>query len=119
MVGSISERLSISEENLKSRWPWGPWESPAILGLKHLVYHDEINGGEIEKANGAIGIVPYTYQKAYNYYYVIWEAQQKNKDKEINQFVPKVKEIIIPIPEKKSKKRKLFSFLDEEDNNAE
>lgn len=86
---------------------------------KALVYHYEINGGEIEKANGAIGIVPYTYQKAYNYYYAIWEAQQKNKDKEINQFVPKVKEIIIPIPEKKSKKRKLFSFLDEEDNNAE
>ena len=84
-----------------------------------MVYHYEINGGEIEKANGAIGIVPYTYQKAYNYYYAIWEAQQKNKDKEINQFVPKVKEIIIPIPERKIKKRNLFSFLDEEDNNAE
>lgn len=60
-------------------------------------------------------IVPYVYQKAYNYYYSLWEAQQKNKEKIIEYYVPKVKEIIIPAPERKVKKRKNFSFLDEEE----
>lgn len=83
--------------------------------LKALVYHYEIKGGDIDKANGALGIVPYVYQKAYNYYYSLWEAQQKNKEKIIEYYVPKVKEIIIPAPERKVKKRKNFSFLDEEE----
>ena len=82
--------------------------------LKTLVYHYEIKGGDIDKANGALGIVPYVYQKAYNYYYSLWEAQQKNKEKIIEHYIPKVKEIIIPVPERKIKKRKNFSFLDEE-----
>lgn len=82
--------------------------------LKALVYHYEIKGGDIDKANGALGIVPYVYQKAYNYYYSLWEAQQKNKEKIIEHYIPKVKEIIIPVPERKIKKRKNFSFLDEE-----
>lgn len=81
--------------------------------LKALIYHYEIKGGDIDKANGALGIVPYVYQKAYNYYYSLWEAQQKNKEKIIEYYVPKVKEIIIPAPERKVKKRKNFSFLDE------
>ena len=82
--------------------------------LKALVYHYEIKGGDIDKANGALGIVPYVYQKAYNYYYSLWEAQQKNKEKIIEHYIPKVKEIIIPVPERKIKKKKNFSFLDEE-----
>jgi hypothetical protein len=83
--------------------------------LKALIYHYEIKGGDIDKANGALGIVPYVYQKAYNYYYSLWEAQQKNKEKIIEYYVPKVKELIIPAPERKVKKRKNFSFLDEEE----
>ena len=82
---------------------------------KALVYHYEIKGGDIDKANGALGIVPYVYQKAYNYYYALWEAQQKNSEKVIEQYVPEVKEIIIPAPERKVKKRKNFAFLDEEE----
>lgn len=81
---------------------------------KALIYHFEIKGGSIEKANGGIGIVPYVYQSAYRYYYALWEAQQKNKDVVVNDYVPIVKEIIIPVPQRQVKKRKLFTFLDEE-----
>jgi hypothetical protein len=81
---------------------------------KALIYHFEIKGGSIEKANGGIGIVPYVYQSAYRYYYALWEAQQKNKDVVVNDYVPTVKEIIIPVPQRQVKKRKLFTFLDEE-----
>ena len=83
---------------------------------KALVYFFEIKGNSVEKANGGIGIVPYVYTQAYNYYYSLWLAQQKNEDKIVQEYIPKVKEIVIPIPEKNPKKRKLFSFLDDEEN---
>lgn len=81
---------------------------------KALYYHYEIKGGDKSKANGGIGIVPYVYQNAYNYFYELWLAQQKNKDVQIELYQPRVKEIVIPRPERKVKKRPLFTFLDEE-----
>ena len=82
---------------------------------KALIYHYEIKQGDISKANGGIGIVEYVYQDAFNYYYALWQAEQIHKDKDINNYIPKIKEIKIPPPECKIKKRKLFSFLDEEE----
>lgn len=82
---------------------------------KALMYFYEIKGKSLDKAQGGIGIVPYIYQDAYNYYYALWEAQQKNKDIVVEQYVPQVKEIFIPIPERKTRTRKLFTFLDEEE----
>ena len=81
---------------------------------KALIYFFEIKKGSIEKANGRISIVPHVYQQAYRYYYSLWEAQQRNENKVIEEYIPEVKEIIIPVPQIKPKKRKLFSFLDEE-----
>ena len=81
---------------------------------KALVYFFEIKGNSIEKANGGIGIVPYVYQQAYNYYLALWQAQQKNQDKIIVDYIPKVKEVIIQKPQRKIKKQNLFTFLDEE-----
>lgn len=86
---------------------------------KALQYFYEVKGNSIEKANGSIGIVPYIYQDAYNYHLAIWQAHQKTEHIEIEQYVPKVKEIVIPRPKPKIKKRNLFSFLDEEVNNGE
>ena len=83
--------------------------------LKALVYHYEIKNGDITKANGGIAIVEYVYKPAYEYYYALWLANQKNEHKLKEQYVPQVQEIRIPIPQRKVKKRKLFSFLDEEE----
>lgn len=82
---------------------------------KALYYHYEIKGGDKSKANGGIGIVPFVYQNAYNYFYELWLAQQKNKDIQIELYQPQVKEIVIPRPQRKIKKRPLFTFLDEEE----
>lgn len=81
---------------------------------KSLTYFYEIKGNSIDKANGGIGIVPYVYQKAYQYYFALWEAQQKNEYKVVEEYIPIVKEIVIPNPQRKIKKRALFTFLDEE-----
>ena len=41
---------------------------------KALIYFYEIKGNSIDKANGGIGIVPYVYKNAYNYYLALWQA---------------------------------------------
>ncbi len=82
---------------------------------KALIYFYEIKGNSVEKANGGVGIIPYVYQDAYNYYYALWEAQQANKDKNIETYIPVEEVVRIPVPQRKLKKRKLFTFLDEEE----
>ena len=84
---------------------------------KALVYFYDVKGNSIEKAKGGIGIVPFIYQDAYNYYFSLWQAQQKNEDKVIEMYIPTIKEVVIPVPQRKLRKRKLFTFLDEEENN--
>ena len=83
---------------------------------KALIYFFEVKGNSLEKANGGIGIVPYVYKNAYNYYFALWQAQQKNEDKVVMDYVPNVKEIVIPRPQRKVKKRQLFTFLDKEND---
>lgn len=87
--------------------------------LNTLRYWYEVKGNSIEKANNSIAIVEYQYQNAYNYYYTIWLANQHNKDKVIENYIPEIREIHIPVPERKIRKRKLFSFLDEENTDGE
>lgn len=82
--------------------------------LKALKYFYEIKKNNLDKSQNGIGIVPYIYNDAYNYYYALWLAQQKNENKE--QIIYRTEEIHIPIPQRKIRKRKLFSFLDEEEN---
>lgn len=82
---------------------------------KALEYFYDIKGNSIEKSYGGIGIVPHIYKQAYNYHYNLWLAKQKNEDKIIEEYIPNVVEIRIKRPERKPKKRKLFSFLDNEE----
>lgn len=88
---------------------------------KALVYYYEVKGNKFDegKAQGGIGIVPYVYQHAYNYYYAIWEAQQKQEHisdaASVQEYVPRTVEIKIPVPQRKERKRQLFTFLDEEE----
>ena len=63
--------------------------------------------------NGRLTIVPYVYQEAYNYYYAIWAAKEKNKEKTVN--IDTI-EIRIKSPERKVRKRNKFKFLDEVEN---
>lgn len=82
---------------------------------KTLKYFFEVKSNSIEKANGGIGIVPYVYQEAFTYWRALWEAQQKNEDIKIEDFVLPTREIHISPPQRQpmKHKRKLFTFLDE------
>lgn len=81
--------------------------------LKSLVYFYEVKGNSIDKANGGIGIVPFVYQDAYNYYYDLFLAKSRNETKDVAEITSKTKEIIIRPPERPIVKR-FFNFLDEE-----
>lgn len=84
---------------------------------KTLKYWFEVKGNSIDKANGGIGIVPYTYDQAFRYWRALWEAQQQNEDIKVEEFVSKTKEIHIKPPSREPMKhiRKLFTFLEEDE----
>ena len=83
--------------------------------LKALKYFYEIKNGSKEKAFGRIGIVPYVYNDAHNYYLAIWQAKQKNAEVKIEEYVRPVKEVHIPIPQREpmQKRKAVFVFLEE------
>jgi len=81
---------------------------------KSLVYFYKIKGNSIDKSGGGIGIVPFVYRDAYNYYYSLFVAQSQNENKNLQQITSKIKEIIIKPP--KIKKKIRFFDLGEEDN---
>lgn len=86
--------------------------------LKSLKYFYEIKNGDKEKAHGRIGIVPYVYEDAHNYYLALFETKEKNEQVVISDYVLPQKVICIRDPQRTpmTGKRKLFSFLDEEEN---
>lgn len=76
---------------------------------KTLKYCYEIKKMNVSEANGRIGIVPYYYSEAQAHYLELFKKQTQNV-KEIETL-----EITIPIPQRKIKKKHLFTFLDEEE----
>lgn len=81
---------------------------------KALVYFYEVQGNDKQKANGGIGIIPYIYRTAYEYYYSLWLANQKNEDKVMINYKPVVREVRIPSPQLKPRRRRLFTFFEED-----
>ena len=82
--------------------------------LKTLIFWFEVKGNSIDKANGGIGIIPYIYKQAHDYYYSLYLAKLANEDKNIEEYKPKIKEIEIFPPTSQPKMIKLFN-LDEEE----
>lgn len=81
-----------------------------------LKFFFEVKKNDISKSNGGIGIVPYVYKQAEEYYYSLWLAKQTNEDKDIEDFKPVEHIVKIISPEReKMRPRSLFTFLDEED----
>ena len=82
--------------------------------LKSLVYFYEVKNNSLEKSGGGIGIVPFVYKDAYNYYLDLFLANQKNENKNITLSM-KIKEVIIKTPEARQPRKKLFNLDDDEE----
>lgn len=82
--------------------------------LKTLKWWIDIKHNPIEKMNGGIGIIPYIYQEAENYYYNLYLAKQATINS--SNFSYKAKEYNINPPTIKNPKIHLF-WEEEEDTN--
>ena len=81
--------------------------------LKTLKWFYEIQKNSISKSvKRDIAILPYVYRDASQYYYSLYLAQQVNKDKNISQYKPKAKEIIIESPRTYTRPPRLFNMED-------
>ena len=69
--------------------------------LRTLKYFYEVKKNDLSKSNNGIGIV-----------------KQKNTDKNIEEYSPHYIDIVIKEPMRQPKKRKIFTFLDEEVEDA-
>ena len=74
---------------------------------KSLIYWYEVKKNPIDKANGHLGIVPFIYQDAYNYYLALFIAQQANTNKVLDK---ETKEVTIAPPKMRGTKQKLIEF---------
>lgn len=82
--------------------------------LKTLKWWFDINNNSIEKANNGIGIVPYVYEQAYDYYYRLYMAQKVNDWETLSNYEQKIKEIEIESPRVYVQPPRLFNFEEEE-----
>ena len=85
--------------------------------LKSLLYFYEVKNNSKEKLReGSIGIIPFVYTQAYNYYYEIYMATERAGTGNYNNSA--AREIEIDAPVAKIKPPKLFN-LDMEDEDEE
>ena len=83
--------------------------------LKALKYWYEVKKHPLDKTKG-IGIIPYIYKEARDYYYALYLADLQNKQiKDFKEYIPKDVEVKIKPPQRQIDKRPLFTFLDEEE----
>lgn len=80
-----------------------------------LDYFYNIRGNSVDKSNGGVGIIPWTYEEARKYWTELSQAKQKNQDVEMNKYILPTREIHILPPQRDPmhRRRKLFTFLDE------
>ena len=82
--------------------------------LKTLKWYYEKEGNSIEKSNGSIGIIPYVYKQAFDYYYNLYQAQIINKEKDLSNFT-KQKEKVFNIESPRVYVRPPHMWLEEKD----
>ena len=82
--------------------------------LKSLIYFYEVKGNSKDKARetGGIGIVPFVYKEARQYYFDLFMAQNQNQSKDVASLVSQEKEVTIKPPSVFIKKR-MFNLDDD------
>lgn len=86
--------------------------------MKALEYFHVVNKNPVDRRRG-IGIIPYVYSQAYQYYYNLWIAQQENEKRNFKVSESEEIEINISPPKRQPKRRPLFKFLEEDIINGE
>lgn len=84
--------------------------------LKSLKWYYEKEGNDVKKSNGSIGILPYIYNQALNYYYLLHQAQKVNATKNAIEYVePHIRQITIESPRVSTPKPKMWFEEDDDE----
>lgn len=70
----------------------------------------DVKGNTIDKTNGGIGIVPYVYDEAKEYYYRLYLSKKASQNIDEQAIKPIVKEITIESPRTNKKTHQLFEM---------
>lgn len=82
--------------------------------LKSLIYFYDIKNNPIPEYQ-SVGIIPYIYDEAKEYYKKLYYASLYNSQRDIKSYIPKEQKISITQPHREAvHRRNLFTFLDEE-----
>lgn len=82
--------------------------------LKTLQWWFGIKKNSVENANDGIGIVPYVYKQACDYYYSLYLADIANES--FKNYNPQVVEITIKSPRADKKSKRKFKLMESEDD---
>lgn len=100
-IGYVSAKVAKQIKDFREQYGY---TYSGILGT--LIYWYEVKGATLEMANGGIGIVPYVYDQAKEYYAKIDEINSINADVIGYRF--QVKEVVIESPQQELRQPRLF-----------
>lgn len=84
--------------------------------LKSLKWYYEKEGNDVKKSNGSIGILPYIYNQALNYYYLLHQAQKVNATKNAIEYIePHIRQVTIESPRVYIPKPKMWFEEDDDE----
>ena len=106
-VGYVSAKVAKQIRDFREMYNY---TFSGMLGT--LVYWYEIKKAPLDKANGGIGIVPYVYDQAKEYYSKLNVANSQNAT--ISNYRFKIREIEITSPQPEARPPKLFNLGDED-----
>ena len=83
--------------------------------MNTLFWFYEVKHNSPADSNGGIGIIPFTYDNAKEYFHSLYLAKMKNDNKDINSYTPKEVVVTIKNPHSKKPVIKLFDMDWEEE----
>lgn len=108
LLGEDYVQIKVAKQIKEFRETYG-YTYSGMLGS--LIYWFEVRQATKDKANGGIGIIPYVYNQAKEYFTKLEVASNFNKD--IKDYKAKIIEISMLPPQSKVRQPKLFKFEDE------
>lgn len=106
-IGYVSARVAKQIKDCREIYGY---TYSGMLGT--LVYWYEVRKSPIDKANGGIGIIPYIYEQAKEYYAKINQANSANAN--VYNYKTKITEITIAPPKPEERLPRLFNLEEEE-----
>lgn len=80
-----------------------------------LTWYYDVEKHPIDNIHTALGILPWVYDKAKQYYYKLWLAAEANRLIDIQNYKNKIRVVNIQTPKIKEQRKKEFKLMEDED----